>query len=87
MVEVTVSRTQWEYLTTVPYTDGVFNCNQYVALALVKSGVAKYTDVQTDNYDSQPRSQLMKYAKSLGIKTSPKWKKAQVIEAIRKHET
>jgi len=85
MAHVTVSRTQWQWLTSLPYTDGVFSCNATVAEALVKTGYGEYTDVQKLDYETMTRIKLISYAKSIGIKTSRKWKKNDVIQAIQEH--
>ena len=84
MTEIRVSRTQWQWMTPFPYTDGVFNCPDNVAAELVNRGAARY--VEADEFDSMPRRELMKHAKSIGIKTSPRWKKAEVLNAIREFE-
>lgn len=85
MTYITVSRTQWQWLTSLPYTDGVFSCNATVAEALVKAGYGKYTDMQETDYESMKRIDLITLAKSLGIKTSRNWKKTDVIQAIQEH--
>ena len=81
MTEIRVSKTQWQWMTRAPYTNGVFSCRDDMAAALVKSGVAEY--VEADEFDTMKRRDLMKHAKSIGIKTSPKWKKDDVLNAIR----
>ena len=84
MAQVKVSRTQWQWITQHPYTDGIFNCHDRMAAALVKTGAAEY--VEADEFDTMTRRELMKHAKSIGIKSSPKWKKVEVLQAIREFE-
>ena len=84
MRKIRVSETQWQWMSQLPYNDGVINCNDEVALQLVKMGAAEY--VEADEFDTMKRRELMKHAKSIGIKSSPKWKKAEVLQAIREFE-
>jgi len=83
MANITISRTQWEWLTSTPYTDGVFSCDHQIALALSKVGYGEYTDTQEIDFDGMTRIQLMSYAKTIGVKTSRRWKKTDVIQAIQ----
>ena len=61
MAQVKVSRTQWQWITQHPYTDGIFNCHDRMAAALVKTGAAEY--VEADEFDTMTRRELMKHAK------------------------
>jgi hypothetical protein len=87
MAAIRVSRTQWQWMTQQPYTDGVFSCPDNVAAQLVARGAAQYIDsAQDDELEAMTRRELMKYAKSIGIKSSPSWKKADVLDAILKYQ-
>jgi len=84
MAEIRVNRTQWQWMTQQPYTDGVFSCPDNIAAQLVNRGAAEYAAaVNDDKFDTMKRRELMKHAKLIGIKTSPRWKKSEVLQVIR----
>lgn len=85
-MQLKVSRTNWEYWTFLPYTDGVMVVSDHIGRVLIRNGWAEeLPPTPLLDLDGKKRTELLSMAKELGIKTKLTMTKADVIQAIEKH--